>query len=102
MKYDKLVRDNIPEIIKKQGKNPITHIADNEEYWQKLKQKLREEVDEFIEDSNKEEIADILEVISAIIDFKKIDKQELEIIKQKKAKQRGCFKKKIILEKVKE
>ena len=101
MKYNKLVRDKIPEIIKQKGKIPTTHIADNEEYWQSLKKKLREEIDEFLKESNKKELSDILEVIWAICDFKEIEKQDLENLRKKKAKQRGGFKKRIILEEVK-
>lgn len=98
MKHNKLVRDNIPEIIKQKGKVPITHIADDKEYWQKLKEKLQEEVDEFIKDSNEEELADILEIVYAICDFKKIDKEKLEVLRKKKARERGRFKDKIILD----
>ncbi len=45
-----------------------------------------------------EEMADILEVIDAILDYKKFDKQELQKVKEKKADERGKFKDKIILE----
>ncbi|MFA5085999.1 MAG: nucleoside triphosphate pyrophosphohydrolase [Candidatus Paceibacterota bacterium] len=98
MRYNKLVRDRIPEIIKSKGSIPITHIADDKEYWQKLKEKLQEEVNEFIQDENAEEMADILEVIDAIINFKNFSKEELEAIKNKKAEERGKFKDKIILD----
>ena len=98
MKYNKLVRDKIPEYIKSKGGGPVVHVADNVEYWQKLKEKLQEEVNEFIEAENAEEMADILEVIDAILNFKEFDKKELQKIKNKKAKERGKFKNKIILE----
>lgn len=101
MKYNKLVRDKIPEIIEQKGKTPVTHIAGSEEYWQKLKEKLGEEVKEFMDDNNEEELADILEVIYAICDFKKIDKENLELKRIKKSEQRGGFNKKIILDEVK-
>jgi len=98
MKYNKLVRDKIPEYIKSKGGTPITHIADDKEYWQKLKEKLQEEVNEFIEAESAEEMADILEVIDAIIDYKNFDKEDLQKVKNKKAEEKGVFKDKIILE----
>jgi len=101
MKYNKLVRDKIPEIIKGKGAVPITHIASDKEYQQKLKAKLQEEVDEFLKDSNKEELADILEVVYALCDLYKIDKDELEKLRKEKAKKRGAFKNKIILDEIK-
>ncbi|MCK4730693.1 MAG: nucleoside triphosphate pyrophosphohydrolase [Candidatus Aenigmarchaeota archaeon] len=103
MKYDKLVRDRIPEIIRKRGVVPITHIADKNEYWEKLKAKLQEEVDEVLEDVNvEEELADVLEVIYAICDFKGISLEELELIRKKKKDERGGFKDKIILDETRE
>jgi len=98
MKYNKLVRDKIPEYIKSKGGTPITHIADDDEYWQKLKEKLQEEVREFQESETAEELADILEVLDAISNFKNFDKSEVEKIKEKKAQERGKFNHKIILE----
>ena len=98
MKYNKLVRDKIPEYIKSKGGAPITHIAEDKEYWQKLKEKLTEEINEFMEAENIEEMADILEVIDAICDYKKFDKDELQKTKNKKAEDRGKFRDKIILD----
>lgn len=98
MKYDKLIRDKIPQILKDKGIPFITHIATDVEYEQKLKDKLQEEVDEFLEDLNKEELADILEVIYALCDFYKFDKNKVEEIRKKKAEKRGTFKDKIILD----
>jgi predicted house-cleaning noncanonical NTP pyrophosphatase (MazG superfamily) len=99
-KYNKLVRDKIPEIIKKKDEIPIAHVANKKEYWQALKRKLKEEVNEFLKSPTREELADILEIIYAICDFKKIDKKELESLRKKKVKQRGGFEKKIILDEV--
>ncbi len=98
MKYNKLVRDKIPEYIKSKGGTPIVHIANNKEYWEKLKEKLLEEIKEFSENETIEEIADIQEVIDAMYRHKNCSKKILESVKKKKAKERGAFKKKIILE----
>ena len=101
MKYNKLVRDKIPEIIKNKGEVPITHVASDDEYWEKLKEKLQEEIDEFMKDNNEEELVDVLEIIYAICTHKKIDMKELELLRKKKAEERGGFKDKIILDETK-
>jgi len=109
MQYNKLVRDKIIEIMDAKGLKPISHIADEEEYWQKLKEKLSEEVQEFLVCANStdgnlgeieimEELADVVEVIDAICAYKKFSQEELLKIKRSKAEQRGTFKKRIILE----
>lgn len=98
MKYNKLVRDKIPEYIRSKGNTPIIHIADNEEYWMKLKEKLFEEVEEFIKDEMIEESADMPEAIDAIADYKGFDKKYIEDIRQKKAEKRCKFKERIILD----
>lgn len=43
--YNELVRDLIPDIIKKSGKTPTTHTGSNEEYEEKLREKLLEEAE---------------------------------------------------------
>lgn len=101
MKYNKLVRDKIPDIIKQKGSVPITKIADDEEYLKKLIEKFREESDEFLEEFSEEELADLLEVIYAICDFQKIDRKRLEILRKEKSEKRGAFKNKIILKETK-
>jgi len=102
MKYNKLVRDKIPEIIKDKGEVPITHTASDDEYWLKLKEKLQEEADEFMRDNDEKELADILEVVYAICDYKKIDIKKLELLRKKKAGERGGFKERIILDETKQ
>ena len=50
--YNKLVRDNILEIISNNSQKSNYHIATDEEYKNKLLEKLQEEVCEFITDKN--------------------------------------------------
>lgn len=100
MKYNKLVRDNIPEVIigKKKGGVPVTHDADEKEYWAKLKEKLSEEVAEFQEAESIEEMADVLEVIDTIIKFRHFEKNQILEVQKKKRNERGGFSKRIILD----
>lgn len=97
-KYNKLVRDRISDILKKKGLKYKIHIAGKKEYWKKLKEKLLEEIKEFSKSETIEEFADILEVLDAVKVYKKFDKRKIETIKKKKAKERGSFKKRTILE----
>ncbi len=97
--YNKLVRDKIPGIIKADSFTPIAHIANDEEFREKLLEKIAEEVDEFKENEDPEELADILEVVYALASLQNISPEDLEKIRAEKAKKRGVFTEKIILEK---
>jgi len=97
-RYDKLVRDKIPEIIGAKGQTYKIHTASDEEYRTKLIEKLGEEVAEFTKEPNTEELADILEVIHALAYLLESTPQEIEKIRQTKTDERGGFSKKIILE----
>jgi predicted house-cleaning noncanonical NTP pyrophosphatase (MazG superfamily) len=98
----KLIRDNIPEIIATNDRSPnIKTITDDDEFFSFLKQKLVEEVNEFLEaadsDHAQEEIADIFEVIDEICDCKQYKKDTIEACKLHKKNKKGGFKKRLVL-----
>lgn len=97
MKFNKLVRDKIPAIIEAGGERPVTRILNEEEYLRCLEQKLDEEVGEFHEAKNLEELADILEVIYALAEARGRPKEELISVYQKKHEERGGFTDRIFL-----
>ena len=101
-KYDKLVRDNIPEIIKNEGLKCKTRILDDREYEVELRKKLIEEATELYEATNIEdkiyELADIYEIIDYILMTNKIDKREIDNARVKKNMKSGGFEDKIFLE----
>ncbi len=96
--YNKLVRDRIPEIILKNGEKPKTRILSDQEYIKELNIKLREEMEEYFESGDIEELADVFEVIKGILKYKGISILEFEKITIAKAKKRGGFQEKIYLE----
>ncbi len=98
--YQKLVRDNIPDIISMQGKSPGITVLSEEEYKRCLHEKLAEEVNEYLEDDNIGEICDIFEVMYAILESKNISFDEMEKARMKKVKMNGAFRKRIFLEAV--
>jgi predicted house-cleaning noncanonical NTP pyrophosphatase (MazG superfamily) len=98
MRYDKLVRDNIPDIIRAKGEAVTSHVADAAEFRMKLREKLREEVEELLRDENAGEFADVLEVLDAYAAELGISAAEIAAVKSKKASERGGFAKRIILE----
>lgn len=90
----KLVRDRIPEIIRADGGEPVTYRAEPDEFRRRLRDKLREEVDEFLEAdgaSAVEELADILEVVYALAADLGTTTDALETTRAAKAAARGAF-----------
>ena len=83
-KMNKLVRDNIPNIIEQQGDKPDFVILDSFDYYNELKKKLTEEVTEFTNSDD-------------VIDYKNINNKEFEEMRSKKNKSNGKFKNKIFL-----
>lgn len=102
IKYDKLVRDKIPQIIEDSGKEYTIHIADDKEYVSKLFAKVLEELDEFKENPSAEEMADIFEVLDGLISLYNLDSENIKTKKREKKDKRGGFEDRIILEAVRE
>lgn len=99
-KYDKLVRDKIPEVIKKSGKECEFIVAQKEERYELLERKLKEEVGEFLEDKNLEELADVMEVLFGLADNLGYSEEDLLSLREKKREERGGFKEGIVLKSV--
>jgi predicted house-cleaning noncanonical NTP pyrophosphatase (MazG superfamily) len=94
----KLIRDKIPELIEERGEDASVHLADEEEFVNALREKLVEEVGEFLQKPSAEEMADILEVMDAMCAVYSIDPIEVQDVKEHKFMERGGFEKKIILD----
>jgi predicted house-cleaning noncanonical NTP pyrophosphatase (MazG superfamily) len=97
--YGKLVRDRIPQIIRADGAEPVTYTAGRQEYRDRLRDKLGEEVAEFLEaDDAKapEALADVLEVVHALATDLGVDPRQLEKIREVKASERGGFADRIV------
>ena len=99
-RYNKLVRDRIPEIIESSGRTCVTEILSDEDYLKMLDAKLDEELAEYHADQNIEELADIMEVIRACAVARGYTLEQLEQVRAEKVAERGGFTKKILLKKV--
>lgn len=99
--YNKLVRDRIPEVIQKTGKEFSTRILPTEEYVVEVTKKLGEELTEYKEANTNEEaieeLADILELLHAATKIHGSSFEDLEGVRQAKAEKRGGFEKRIFL-----
>ena len=102
IKYDKLVRDRIPEIIWESGRDCICSQLNGKDYIKALDKKLTEEMKEYRHSKSMEELADLLEVIRAVAKARGSSIEEVEKIREEKAKRRGGFEKRILLEEVME
>lgn len=97
MVYNKLVRDKIPQIIAASGKNCVTEVLQEDAYLQKLDEKLGEELAEYQESKSLEELADLLEVMAAVVKARGYTWEELERIRARKREKRGGFEDRILL-----
>ena len=95
--YNKLVRDNIPEIILNNGEIPKVRTLSDDEFLKELEKKLVEEVNEYILSKDETELADIAEVLFAICKAKGISEDRLLELRENKNAKNGAFNRKIFL-----
>ena len=99
--YNKLVRDHIPQIIKKSEKTFTSRILADEEYLMEINNKMHEELAEYEATTTNEdaieELADLLELIHAAAAVYETSFEELEKVRAEKAKKRGGFDERIFL-----
>lgn len=98
--YNKLVRDKIPEVIKAAGKECEVSVVSGKEKTKLLEKKLLEEVGEFLEAKNIEELADVMEVLFGLAEDLGFSEEELLKARVDKRKERGGFREGIILDNV--
>lgn len=107
-RYGKLVRDNIPHIIRTEGSVPHVRTLDTDEYRRELCYKLIEEAEEVRKASDAfkseipVEIADVLEVVDALLVEYGISAGEIERIRTERRSTRGGFTQRMFLDSVDE
>ena len=100
--YPKLVRDKIPEIVERRtGEKVKTRIMEDEEYRKYLLKKVKEETHELANAKDKEhiteELADIMELIDAILEINGLDLETVRKVQKAKSEMRGGFKSRILM-----
>jgi predicted house-cleaning noncanonical NTP pyrophosphatase (MazG superfamily) len=92
--YNKLVRDHIPAIIEAEGRQCATEIMNETDYIQALLQKLLEEAQEVAEasvDKRAIELADLYEVVDAILASQSLQEADIRELQAQRRKERGGF-----------
>ncbi len=94
-KVDKLIRDKLPQIMRESGVQLFERVMEEEEYLKRLKDKLLEEAKEVIASSSPkeigEEMADLLEVMLALLKVYRIDFAKVSQTAEQKRAERGGF-----------
>ena len=94
IKYNKAIRDKIPKIIEDSGNTCNVKTLDDDQFLAEMEKKLVEELHEYQESKDVEELADILEVIYRISELKGVN---LDKTRQEKVEKRGGFEKNLFL-----
>jgi predicted house-cleaning noncanonical NTP pyrophosphatase (MazG superfamily) len=96
--YHKLVRDRIPEIIERDGKDYQIRQLCGPDLTRFALKKLREEVQEFVENPSAEEAADIEEILAFVCSRLSIGPTAIRAERLSKCASRGSFDMGLLLE----
>lgn len=98
--FKKLIRDNMPEIMEREGKKLITRVlTDDKEFIDALLRKMIEEIQEMRQgDDPKEKISYLYEILEALIGVHGLSKEEIFETQKKRHEERGGFAKRLFLE----
>jgi predicted house-cleaning noncanonical NTP pyrophosphatase (MazG superfamily) len=89
--YNKLVRDRVPEIIRSQGKSCVVTTLNKADHLTHLNAKLKEELEEYFASGEVMELADMVEIIRAILHVKEVSIEEFEKLREGKRQSNGGF-----------
>lgn len=98
--HNKLIRDRIPEIIEASGRSCVTEVLSGDAYIQALDAKLNEELAEYQQNKSLEELADLLEVMGAVVKARGYTWDDLTRVRKEKRADRGAFDRRIFLKEV--
>ncbi|MDL2219618.1 nucleoside triphosphate pyrophosphohydrolase [Ruminococcaceae bacterium OttesenSCG-928-O06] len=99
--YNKLVRDKIPAIIQAQGGTAVVRTVESrEEYARLLREKLREETEEFIAAGTLDELVDVGEVMHALLSEMGVSVEAFQKARTEKLAEKGGFEKRLFLQRV--
>ena len=97
VKYNKLTRDNVPQLIEESGRKQTSRVMNVKEYEEALIKKVIEEIEEYRITNNEEEIADIYEVLDCLVKLKEYEPMHIDYLQLIKREARGSFEKRILL-----
>lgn len=98
--HNKLVRDRIPEIIEASGRTCVAETLSDDAYIRALDTKLNEELAEYQQSKSLEELADLLEVMGAVVKARGYTWDDLTRVRKEKRAASGAFDKRIFLQEV--
>ena len=103
-KVDKLIRDNIPDVLRLRGISVDERVMETDEYIQRLKEKLVEEGREVLTANSlseiEEELADVMEVFRSLVSVLGVSFEEIEKKRIAKGEVSGRFERRIYCAKI--